>query len=414
MKPVCILVTGRDPEAYFSCSHSSYVRTHAFAARRAGYEVHVICLARSPHDEATPYGHVHALPTPLSLVRQNMIALHSPVLVRGVIALAETLGRPALILHGFGVWGHAVVTAHDRLARLGIASARLLSSYTTYLDESLSQSRGLAGDAGVGAHARLALQRAWIRTVVARYERRAYRGVDKVLVNYQSVRRLVLGRFGADAACQVIPYSIEPAFLGEERPQKRARGGARSDPPKVVCVARHDPRKGVDVLLQALRRLRQSGVAFSAQLVGDGDLLESHRRLAAKLQLTDCVEIVGPAPSVDPYLAEADVFVLPSREEQSGSLALIEALRVGVACVSSGCDGIPEDVRHGQDAWLTRPGDAQSLSEGLAAMIGDPDLRRRLALAGRRVFDTRFSADGFAGALDRVYQDALSGIGAAA
>jgi glycosyltransferase involved in cell wall biosynthesis len=414
MTATCVLVTGRDPEGNLSCAHSNYVRTHAWAAARAGYDVHLVCLARDARTELTPYATLHALPTRTSLVRQNLIPLHSPALTRGIAQLVDALDRREVILHGFGLWGHAVAEAHRRLSASGVRSTKLLSSYTTYLDESESQWRGLSDQDGLAAYRRFGLEQAWIRSVIGRYERHAYRSADRVLVNYQSVQRLIAARFGDDLPCQLIPYSIEQEFIGGWPARSAPPGQADPARPLIVCIARHDPRKGVDVLLHALHKVRQAGARFCARLIGDGILLEPHRRLATALQLDDCVEILGLVPNVDRYLAEADMFVLPSREEQSGSLALIEGLRTGVACIVSACDGIPEDVRHGRDVWLTTPGDAASLAEGIGSLIADPKLRRKLACAGRSAFETKFSADRFSNALDRVYRDALSDLERAA
>lgn len=420
MSRAVILVTGRAPQDYASCSHTSYVRTHGWAAMRAGYEVHLVCLARRPGSTSCGYGEVHAAATPAQLVRQNMIALHSPRLARAIADLVRRRGLREVILHGFGLWGHAVAAARRRLRPTGVRCVTLLGSYTSYLDESLSQWRGLGAESGLGAAARFALEQAWIRSVVLPYERRAYRDADRVLVNYRSVQRLIAARFGADIRCDIIPYSIEKEFDGgplppmAPPPMARPPGATSPRPPAILSIARHDPRKGVDVLLRALGMLRQTGIAFSARLLGSGVLIERHRRLVHSLGLGDRVEILGNVPSVDPYLAEADLFVLPSREEQSGSIALLEAMRAGIAGIASGCDGIPEDVRHGEDAWLTAPGDAASLAAGIEALIADPELRRRLALAGRRTFEARFSGPAFTGSLDRLYQGLLSRSGSPA
>jgi glycosyltransferase involved in cell wall biosynthesis len=177
--------------------------------------------------------------------------------------------------------------------------------------------------------------------------------------------------------------------------------------PVVVAVANHHPRKGVDVLLHALHALKQAGVLFFAQLVGSGTLLETHRRLAQSLHLSDCIQILGRVESVDEYLANADLFVLPSREEQSGSLALLEAMRAGVACVASSCDGIPEDVRHKVDAWLSTPGDPASLATGISELISNPGLRAAIARTGQRTFEEKFSSGAFTANLDRIYSDVL-------
>jgi glycosyltransferase involved in cell wall biosynthesis len=405
-----LFVTGREPRRYQSCSHSSYVRTHARAAARAGYEVHVLCLAERPGSAASDYGEIHAAATPMRLVRQNMIPLHSPRLARATADLVRARRWREVILHGFGVWGHAVAEARRRLAPAGVRCLTLLGSYTTYLDESLSQWRGLGRHSGPRARAKFALEQAWIRGVVLPYERRAYREADRVLVNYRTVRGLIETRFGPEIRCDVVPYSIEKDFESGPPPAPMRADPAPSSarPPAILCIARHDPRKGVDVLLRALDSLGRAGIPFTARLLGDGILIEQHRRLLHDMQLADRVEILGNVPSVDPYLAAADLFVLPSREEQSGSLALLEAMRAGLACVASGCDGIPEDVRHGEDAWLTAPGDARSLASGISTLLADAGLRARLADAGRRSFEARFSAAAFTASLDRLYRDLLS------
>ena len=124
-------------------------------------------------------------------------------------------------------------------------------------------------------------------------------------------------------------------------------------------------------MLRALQIVKASGLPFSAHLVSGGPLLERHRELLKSLHLNDRITIHGVVPNVDEYLSHADIFVLPSREEQSGSLALIEAMRAGVACIASACDGIPEDVTHLSDAWLTTPGDHQSLAEAIIALLRD-------------------------------------------
>jgi glycogen(starch) synthase len=107
--------------------------------------------------------------------------------------------------------------------------------------------------------------------------------------------------------------------------------------------------------------------------------------------------------STTPYLACADLFALPSREEQSGSLAVIEALQDGLPVVASGVDGLLEDLTDGEDALLVPPGNAAALAAALERLLGDPGLRRRLGGCGRATFEARFSPEAVAGALRDLY-----------
>jgi glycosyltransferase involved in cell wall biosynthesis len=401
-EPAVLMIAGRDPQRYIDCAHCRYVRIHAHAAVRAGYDVHILCLDRSERREATAYGTLQAFGTRSSFVRQNMIITHSRPLVVGALELASKLKPSSVIVHGFGVWGHTAAKISEKLKVQGIPSVTLVSSYTTYYDEHTSLWRGLTSEDDLGFRARTAIELAWVRSVVNRYEASGYRRADRILVNYRSVKNMIERRFGAELECEIIPYTVEQEFQNNSyaiRPSRKYDGAAQN----IVSIARHSPRKGIDILLKAMHSVKQLGIAFSGHLIGGGPLLAHHCKLLSRLGLSDCVTIHGIVPDVDDFLQRADIFVLPSREEQSGSLALLEAMRSGVACVASSCDGIPEDVTHLHDCWLTTPGDAASLAQGISALIKDPSLRFRLAANGQDTFNQRFSRKAFVEALNGVY-----------
>ncbi len=250
----------------------------------------------------------------------------------------------------------------------------------------------------------------WIRMAVVRYERVGYTGSTLVLFNYESVRRLLLAKYDIAVKCRRLPYTSESAFVREEasRLPEEPDAIARLQPrgvPLLVSVSRHQPRKGVHVLIRALARLRSSGVPFRACLIGDGPLLAEHRRLAAALGLTDGVTVTGAVIDPDPYLRAADVFVLPSMNEQSGSLALIEALQAGLPIVASRCDGIPEDLVDGDSGLLVPPGDAGALSEAIGRVLRDGALREALGGRARQLFNEKFSAAELVRALAATYAD---------
>jgi glycosyltransferase involved in cell wall biosynthesis len=115
--------------------------------------------------------------------------------------------------------------------------------------------------------------------------------------------------------------------------------------------------------------------------------------------------LTGLVPDPFLYLNRADIFVLPSLRESSGSLALLEALQAGAAVIASDVDGIPEDVKHGESALLVKSGSAPELAEAMTNLLCNPDLRVRLANRGREVFTTKFSADVFARAIRATYAD---------
>lgn len=404
MKTLLAFVAGKDPLEEPGGGHSVYVRTCARAAVRAGYAPQILCVGETARVHETDFGTIRRLRSPFRPLRQLMIPGHAPILARGLVALAAAQPGPVLA-HGFGVWGVAAVDGCARLRRAGRTAVPVIGSYTTYKVEAESLVRGLR-DAPVRVALKYRAQRAWVRAVVDRYERAAYRGAARVFVNYDSVRRLIVAQHGPEVRVERVGYGPESAFLPaspvrDVPPEIAALRPAGA--PLVVCVARNHSRKGVDVLIDALALARDRGTPLRACLVGDGPLLADNRRRARAQGLDGTVVLAGRVDDVEPYLRQADVFVQPSREEQSGALALLEALRHGLPIVASAVDGIPEDVTDGESALLVPPGDAGALAAALMRLAGDATLRRRLGAAAADVYATRFAAEPFAASLGAAY-----------
>lgn len=405
MRTLLAFVAGKDPLDEPGGGHSVYVRACARAAVQAGYEPQILCVGATARTRETEFGVIHRLRSPFRPLRQMMIPGHAPVLARGLEALASTHDG-AVLAHAFGVWGAGAVAGCARLVRRGRRAVPVIGSYTTYRVETESLVRALR-DAPVGVSLRYRTQAAWVRAVVERYERAAYRSAARVFVNYESVRRLIVERHGLAVRVERVGYGPESAFFAPapraDVPASLARLGPASAP-LIVSVARHHSRKGGDVLIDALALLRARGLAVRACLIGDGPLLDEHRRRVTAHGLDGSVVVAGRVDDVEPYLQHADVFALASREEQSGALAILEALRAGVPIVASAVDGIPEDVSDGASALLVPPDDAAAFADALGRLATDATLRARLAAAGERLFAERFAAAPFAAAVGGAYR----------
>lgn len=406
--PEILLVAGRDPRDEPGGGHSSYVRAHAFAAIRAGYTPHLFCVGSETSVGETDYGVIHREASPARPFRQLRIARHAGPLRRAVERYAGSASPR--VVHGFGVWSVAAVMARDTLRSRGVQARALVSSYTTYAAESRSRLEGLTRSHGVRAQLVFRAEHAWSKLRVDPWERRAYLGADLVLVNYESVRRLVEARYGPGLRCRRVGYGTEASFTREREPLPPVLPPALGDlepatAPLIVCVSRHEPRKGIDVLLAALARLRERSVPFRACLIGEGPLLERNRRLASRFPLGRSTRVAGFVADAWDVLRRADVYVLPSRSEQSGSLALLEALQAGVAPVAPFCDGIPEDVTDADNALLFTPGDPATLADALSRVLGDASLRRRLGARARVTFEARFSPEAFSRDLGAIYRE---------
>jgi glycosyltransferase involved in cell wall biosynthesis len=383
--------------------HSVYVRAHARAATLAGYEPHIFCFGECDALEREPFGIVHQIAS-RQPPRQLAIGRLGPLLADAILAFVGERPRDEpVLIHGFGVWAYAGVLARRRLPDRRVAL--VASSYATHLDESVAMLAGARLRDGAARYASLVAQALWSASAVEPRERRGYRDADIVAVNYEAIRVAIGRRHGCTSNVRIARYSSDEAFAN---PVEAASQRVPNEPPRIVSASGHFQRKGIDVLLRAYAILRDRGVAFAADIVGGGALIDAHRALASQHGLDGHVTIHGRVPAVGPFLANGDVFVLPSRSEQSGALALIEALEYGLPTVASNCDGIPEDLAGSEAGMLVRPGDPVELADALAHLLADPAERGRRAIAARERFVERFSPQAFAADIGRIYQDAIA------
>jgi glycosyltransferase involved in cell wall biosynthesis len=410
-----VLIAGKDPLLEIGGGHSAYVRAHARAVLRAGFQPRLFCVSDRSGVVEADYGVVHRIksivPFRVSVGMGSphylsLVPLHSLQIAAGITRHLLPLPGPHLV-HGFGAWGWAGCLAGESLRRRGVLAIPLLSVYTSIVHESEAKVRAATAHSPLGGRLRFLAREAWVRAAAGRAEGCALAGAARILLNYESVRRILPGGPHPEPRCHRLPYASEAAFRDGSADAGPARD-VHAKPPLIVAVSRHDPRKGIDVLLAALSRIHARGIPFRARLVGGGPLIEVHRRLAESLDLAVDVRIEGFVEDVTPHLREADIFVLPSLEEGSGSLSLLEALQEGVAAVASSCDGIPEDVRDEDSALLVPPGDAGALADALVRLLEDPALRGRLSGRARETFEARFTAARFTEALLATYEAALA------
>jgi len=162
-------------------------------------------------------------------------------------------------------------------------------------------------------------------------------------------------------------------------PSERSVGG--SDVCQILSVGSVVPRKGHDVLVEALAKLPHRGwrCAIVGSLDRDRDFANRLRERVAALGLEDQVSLLGVVGSgeLDANYAQADIFALPSRYEGYG-MAFAGAIARGVPVVAARAGAVPDTVP--SDAGLlVPPDDAEALSEALHALISDESLRRSMS-----------------------------------
>jgi glycosyltransferase involved in cell wall biosynthesis len=311
------------------------------------------------------------------------------------------------VIHAFATWVDSAAAASRALAKSGVDAITIGSCWDCIGNENGAKRRSPVIQTSPRLWLKHALEfQVVLRTAVSA-ERNGFRACRTVLVNYDAIRRLLHRSYGEQIEVRKIAYAAPSAFEPDlttcALPSSIARL-ADPDSPLIVCVSRHEGRKGIDLLIHALARLHQAGARFRACLVGGGILLEKHQALVTSFGLSDRVALPGRVPDVREYLHHADIFVLPSTAEGSGSVSVLEALQAGAAVVATAIDGIPEDLTDGCTGLLVQP-DAVDLARGIERLLGDSVLRATLARAGRALYEARFSPGRLVTDLSTVYAE---------
>ena len=178
------------------------------------------------------------------------------------------------------------------------------------------------------------------------------------------------------------------------------------EPRLIMAVGRLDEIKGFIYLVEACALLKQRGVNFRCEVIGEGPLRGQLEAAIERHGLTAQVILLGARQQeeVRALLYRASAFVLPSVVTPTGDrdgipVALMEAMSAGLPVVSTQVSGIPELVIDG-DTGLTAPErDAATLAGRIEQLLADAGLRERLAQRARELVEAQFDIDIEAGKL---------------
>ena len=202
-----------------------------------------------------------------------------------------------------------------------------------------------------------------------------YRAID-LFVPTTSDQEAYLRENGVSAdRIERIPHfrSLEP--VAAARAPRQTNG-------VVKTLGRFVRKKGFDVLLHAVAHAAAQGSTFRLEIGGDGPERQSLKALARQLGIEDRTSFPGWVDDVAAFLADADLFVLPSRIEPFG-IVVLEAMACGVPIVATRVSG-PLETLDEQTALLVPSDDPVAMAEAVMASFAAPDAaetRARAALA---------------------------------
>ena len=150
----------------------------------------------------------------------------------------------------------------------------------------------------------------------------------------------------------------------------------------IVTAGRLEAQKNQKILIEAFAQIADEFPNYKLHIYGEGGLHSSLEQQIEKLEMKDRIYLMGNQLDYQDKLARAMVFVLPSNFEGLSN-ALLEAMMLGIPCISSNCAGSDEVITSGKNGLLFPVGDVDALTEQLRTMLIDEELRTNISKAGK-------------------------------
>jgi glycosyltransferase involved in cell wall biosynthesis len=243
----------------------------------------------------------------------------------------------------------------------------------------------------------------WLTRASALVERACLWRAAGVIAVSASLQRYLCSHGYGRRRIWMVPNGV-PA---SDRPPLRRPGPG---PWTVGALALFRPRKGLEVLLEALATLQAAGRQVRLRAVGAFETPEYQRqilKLASRLGLERSIDWVGFRQDIDVQLGQMDALVLPSLLSEAMPMSILEAMAVGTIAVGTRVDGITDLITPGEDGLLVEPGNPDDLARTLGALIdGRTDAPRLRAAAWRKQRES-YSDRSMAAGVARVYREIL-------
>jgi len=236
----------------------------------------------------------------------------------------------------------------------------------------------------------------WVRPLFDRFERQAIDESQAVITICQALQDQVVA-LGAGRKSVVIENVMGgsadlPPTL--DAAQVRSRWGLRPDQPVILYMGTFEPYQGIDLLIEAAARLARTHPS-AVVLVAGGEAAQVEAAAAKARAAAAPVVFAGqqPAREIPAFVAAADILVSPRTAGTNTPLKIYSYLQSGKPIVATDLRTHTQ-VLDATTALLVKP-DAEALETGLARLLDDPALGRRLAAAAAEVSRTRYSRDAF-------------------
>lgn len=207
----------------------------------------------------------------------------------------------------------------------------------------------------------------WTRSLTEN-DAEIYKNFDSIVLLTENIRESFASLYPELKEKTVVNKNLMPVDEILEKGQKTSSKGAAV---KFITVSRIDKFKGFDRIYKALQKLYAEGYRVNWTVVGDGEALDEYKLLYSNAPFSKDVRFVGSQLNPFSFVAEADVFALPSRYEGIPN-TIYEAFILGVPVLATNVGGISTQITPGENGWLVE-NDSEAIYKGIKHILENPE-----------------------------------------
>lgn len=210
---------------------------------------------------------------------------------------------------------------------------------------------------------------------------------------------------------EVVYNGVEQLIPSSEETKAALRSEFEIKPGQFTAaiLARVIDYKGHMDIVEAAHLLKEKGYDFKFLFAGTGEdsyIAELQERIQ-QLGLQDNIRLLGFRQDVSDILSILDVQLNASYGTEATSLSLLEGFSLGLPAVASDYGGNPYVVEDGVNGLVFKTRDTQGLADALAKLMDQPDLLAQLGKNAQKTYEERFTAQVYAGSVEKVYLDTI-------
>ena len=187
---------------------------------------------------------------------------------------------------------------------------------------------------------------------------------DHVVFQSEAVRGLFGSRIKNKSSIILNPVSV--TCTAEDVRNKR-----------IVNIGRLDAQKNQKMLIRSFNAFSAEYPEYTLSIYGEGEMRDELLGLIRELGAEDRILLEGNVRDVHERIRDAEMFVLSS-DYEGLSNALLECMAMGIACISTDCEGSKDIIRDGENGLLSAVGSEEGLTKAMKRLAADPFLRRKI------------------------------------